>query len=186
MQFPLFGNQAVSIDANVRIVDFVPIIFFEQARQDCRLEVPGHSHQLARTRSIGNDLRQLEQPGFGAVAKKGVRLDAAFMKADYIGPSIHSRGGQLLHHGKIVALFCIAMFELCGADPNIFHISLLSRVTLTKLISLAQTEIQIDAVEMACIAPGFDYPAVGAVEFTVADDGQAGIGGDVAARLIQR
>lgn len=39
---------------------------------------------------------------------------------------------------------------------------------------------------MACIAPGLDHPARGAVETAVADDGQAGIGGNVAARLIQR
>ena len=39
---------------------------------------------------------------------------------------------------------------------------------------------------MAGITPGFDHPAGGAIEITVGDDCQAGIGGDVAARLIQR
>ena len=44
----------------------------------------------------------------------------------------------------------------------------------------------IDAVQMSCIAPGFNHPAGGAVEFAVGDDRQAGIGRDEAARLRQR
>jgi hypothetical protein len=51
---------------------------------------------------------------------------------------------------------------------------------------LSQTEIQVDAFEMAGIAPRFDHCAGCAVEIALGDDCQAGIGCDVTARLFQR
>jgi len=53
-------------------------------------------------------------------------------------------------------------------------------------LPLSQTEIQIEAFEMAGITPGFDHRAGCAVENAVGDDCQAGIGCNETARLFQR
>ena len=53
-------------------------------------------------------------------------------------------------------------------------------------LPLSQTEIQIEAFEMAGITPGFDHRAGCAVENAVGDDCQAAIGCDETARLFQR
>lgn len=51
---------------------------------------------------------------------------------------------------------------------------------------LSQSETMTNAVQMGCIAPGFDYPAFCTVKAAVSDNRQAGIGGDETARLVQR
>ena len=43
-----------------------------------------------------------------------------------------------------------------------------------------------DVLQMGSIAPRFDYPAPCIVKYAMGNNRQAGIGGDVAARLIQR